>query len=78
VQYLLDIKEENLRLIDHIKTLEKCKFDNEALRQQVNYFIFVKLKLKNLVHFILFPKNDYLLKENEILRSGKCDELDMK
>lgn len=42
VQYLLDIKEENLRLMDHIKTLEKFKFDNDALRQQVNYFIFVK------------------------------------
>ena len=38
VQYLLDMKEENVRLVEHIKNLEKFKYDNEALKQQVNSF----------------------------------------
>jgi hypothetical protein len=41
VQYLLDMKEENIRLVEHIKNLEKFKYDNEALKQQVNLLIFL-------------------------------------
>ena len=35
VQYLLDMKDENLRLVEYIKGLEKLKQDNDLLKQQV-------------------------------------------
>ncbi len=76
------MKEENVRLVEHIKNLEKFKYDNVALKQQVNRsFIFLLLTLTNgffILMFFFLPKNDYLLKENEILRSNKCDSLDLK
>jgi upstream stimulatory factor len=37
VQYLLDMKEENFRLIDHIRSLEKLKYDNDLLVQQNDF-----------------------------------------
>ena len=51
VQYLLDMKEENVRLVEHIKNLEKYKYDNEALKQQVNLLHFFVVNTHQWIFF---------------------------